>query len=130
MNADEIPVGAGFLGTVENSAFFAHKKGGKPFPGELIRVTFIAPQATRGSSSLRTLQRLYTHHLPSDSDSQISSKQFMWVTGVRETRSKRVHLIDWGSPTSKSLLESLHAATPYQQDEILERLAQQPIPFL
>lgn len=130
MNADEIPIGSGFLGTVDKGVFYEHKKPGKPFPGELIRVTWIKPEANRGSSSLRNLHRLFTHHLPSDSDVQISSNHCMWVTGVRETRSKRVHLIEWGSPSSRSLLEGLHAATPEERQQTLDRLANQSLPFL
>lgn len=109
MTANEIPIGAGFLGSMWHSDWNEHWKAGKPVPGELVRVTVIKPQSSRGDAYLRDLLKLHANHLHSDSSSQISCpSQAFWVVGVRETRSAKVYIFDWHSRARATHLERIH----------------------
>lgn len=108
MKAHEIPVGAGFLGEVDRDEWRSNWKAGKPFPGELIYVSLIKPQAEYGNKALKELIRLHSTHLPKGAYAQLDNSDSMWVAGVRESRSKKVRLFAWESRPYETLLQRVH----------------------
>lgn len=100
--ADCVPVGMAFVGSIWRDDFSEAMAGltgsqiGKrfrDFPGELIRVAMVLPATTDdGAKEIMHMMRA----LPHDSTSQLSSDLSMWICGIREKRSNKVRLIEWG----------------------------------
>lgn len=134
MKASEVPIGSGFLGSMWSEDWHAHKKPGKPIPGELIDVRTIVPGASCDDGYLKELLLLHANHLSSESSSQLSTRQAFWVVGVRETRSVKVTVFDWSCRRSESYLESLHEmlrqGAHIPADNLLEQLADNRTPYV
>lgn len=108
MRANEIPIGSGFLGSIDSDDWRENFKAGKPIDGQLIGVTAMVPVASYGSQYLRELLNLHANHLTRHSGSQLCNSFSLWVVGVRESRSAKVRLFDWMGRRSESHLEEVH----------------------
>lgn len=134
MRAHEVPVGSGFLGSVDAADFQEHFKVGKGIPGEFVHVQSVVPDAKYGNQYLKEALKLHAGHLPTSSDYQLTSSG-IWVVGVRESRSKVVRLFEWQTRLPKTHLENLHHLLVEQQEvhhahARLEQLAAYGTPFL
>lgn len=134
MKAHEIPIGAGFLGSICADEWRDNFKAGKPIAGDLIYVTAIVPNASYGDSYLRELIKLHANHLPSESASQLCDRHSLWVVGVRESRSIKVRLFDWHGRRSESHLAEVHRLLNENKildlSHKLETLQDKEVPYL
>lgn len=91
MNASEIPLGFGFVGTVERQLWnFA---GHRHFDGRLIRVALLLPESYEPSDGLLMD---FMSSLRWDNVLQVSSPgAALWVHGVRPKRSRFVRIHGW-----------------------------------
>lgn len=95
MTANQIPVGAWFVGYMERIGFH-NSTDKRHVPGALVKIITIFP-GNYDTCESATICFDAMAKLPASHPSQLGSDDLLWVIGRREKRSACVRLRDWKS---------------------------------